>query len=376
MSSKVFIIACEASADHHGAELVKALRAKNPSLEFLGLGGEEMRLAGVKILDDLTKISALGFGDVIRKYPLYKKIFERTVSAIKTEKPDILVPIDSPAFNLRLAKRVSKLVPIYYYISPQLWAWGRRRVAVVKKHIKKMLVILPFEKDFYKDHDISASYVGHPLISQFENLPDKALLRNELSVKDEESLVGLFSGSREKEVKRILPVMLETAKRIKAAKPNARFIMTCASNVPFHTYEKILDESDLKILQSSFSFRETVRACDFALVASGTATLETALLETPYFLLYKTGWSTYVLGRLLVKVAYLGIVNLLLKRSVVPEFIQHHAKGEDIAKLALDYLDQPSQLEEMKKSFRELKTIFGSRDASVEAAKEILEAIS
>ncbi len=371
MIRKIFFTALETSADHHAAELIQELKKTDPALQIEGIGGPQMQRAGMILHKDMTLISALGFMDVIRKYPVFKKIFEETVSKIENAKPDLIVCLDSPAFNLRLAKRVSKTAPVYYYIAPQLWAWGQNRVKVVQKHIRKMLVLLPFEKNFYRERNVDAEYVGHPLIEKLSAVPGKNLCREKLGL-GEGIHVGLFSGSRLRELKRIFPVMLESAKLIQKSLPIVVFHANRAPGLPANLYDDLAREAGVAVQFHDTPFEETVRAMDFALVASGTATLETALLGTPFFLLYKTEWMTYILGRWLVKVKYLGLANLLLDQPVIPEFIQNDACPDKIAALAINFLRHPEKIEKMKSAFLKLHEILGHQSASHGAAQEIL----
>ncbi|MBU9889294.1 MAG: lipid-A-disaccharide synthase [Candidatus Omnitrophica bacterium] len=376
MTRKLFLVACEASADLHGAHLVAEIKKIAPDVTFCGVGGAQMRAAGVKTFDDMTVISALGFGDVLRNYFKYLAIFKRTVRNIRDENPDALVVIDSPAFNLRLAKKVSPFVPVLYYISPQLWAWGKRRIRIIKKHVREMLVILPFEETFYDHEGVNAKFVGHPLLDAIPELPDPSTLRGRLGITPGQKAVGLFSGSREKEVKRILPVMLKAAELLRKDVPGTSFFVSRSPNVRPAIYEKILAQSDLKPECPALSFYELVRAMDFALVASGTATLETALIGTPFFLLYKTGWSTYLLGKYLIKVPYLGLVNLLADDRVVPEFIQRDACPATIAHEAKVFLESPELQEKMRAEFRQVRGRLGEKGASAKAAREIFGFLS
>ncbi|HNX69485.1 MAG TPA: lipid-A-disaccharide synthase [Candidatus Omnitrophota bacterium] len=372
MPKKIFIIACEASADLHGAHLVSGIKKLAPDTEFCGVGGIKMREAGVRSFDDMTTISALGLGDVLRNYFKYLAIFNRTIEHIRREKPDVLIVIDSPAFNLRLAKKVSKFVPIVYYISPQLWAWGKRRIHIIKKHVREMLVILPFEKDFYEKEKVAVKFVGHPLLDAIPVLPDAGVLRAKLGIPAGKKAIGLFSGSREKEVKRILPVMLKTAELLQKDLPDTAFFVSRSSNVRPAVYEEILQGTALKVGCPAGTFYELVKAMDFALVASGTATLETSLIGTPFFLLYKASWSTYFLGKRLIKVPYLGLVNLLADDKVVPEFIQQEAHPETIAHEARIFLESPELQAKMREEFRQVREKLGEKGASARAAKEVL----
>lgn len=376
MTHKIFIVACEASADLHGAHLATEIKKLDPDITFCGVGGMKMREAGVKIFHDMTQISALGLGDVLRNYFKYLKIFNQTIEDIQREKPDLLVVIDSPAFNLRLAKKVSKIVPILYYISPQLWAWGKRRIHIVKKHIREMLVILPFEKDFYEKEKVAVKFVGHPLLDSIPVLPDATLLRTQLGIPKDKKAIGFFSGSREKEVKRILPLMLEAGVRLQKEMPETIYFLSRSPNVRPEVYNEILGKTSLKVDCPDTTFYELVKAMDFAFVTSGTATLETTLIGTPFFLLYKASWSTYFLGKYLIKVPYLGLVNLLADDKVVPEFIQWDAHPETLAHEARVFLQNKEIQEKMREEFRQVRERLGEKGASSRAAKEILAFLS
>lgn len=371
MSKKIFLVACEASGDLHGAHLINEIRKLSPDTVFCGVGGAKMQATGMQIFHDMTKISALGLGDVLRNYFKYLKIFNATIEDIRREKPDAVVVIDSPAFNLRLAKKISALAPILYYISPQLWAWGKRRIHIVKKHIREMLVILPFEKDFYEKDGVAVKFVGHPLLDAIPELPDAATLRAKLGIASGKKAIGLFSGSREKEVKRILPVMLQAAAYLQKEFPEAVFFISRSSNVRPEVYDTLLQSQPLATQCPSVPFYELVKAMDFAYVASGTATLETALIGTPFFLLYKASWSTYFLGKHLIKVPYLGLVNLLADTRVIPEFIQQDAHPETLAHEARVFLQSPELQKKMKEEFRQVREKLGEKGASARAAREV-----
>jgi lipid-A-disaccharide synthase len=371
MTHKIFIVACEASGDLHGAHLISEIQNLAPDASFCGVGGDKMRAAGMRIFSDMTKISALGLGDVLRNYFKYLKIFNETLTNIAKEKPDAVILIDSPAFNLRLAKKLPANAPVLYYISPQLWAWGKRRIHIVKKHIREMLVILPFEKDFYEKEGVAVKFVGHPLLDAIPELPEAPVLRAKIGIDQEQKAIGLFSGSREKEVKRILPVMLRAAEYLRKDFPESRFFISRSPNVRPAVYDAFLQGLPFKAECPSVSFYELVKAMDFAYVASGTATLETALIGTPFFLLYKASWSTYFLGKRLIKVPYLGLVNLLADTRVVPEFIQQDAHPETLAHEAKFFLRTPELQEKMREEFRQVREKLGEKGASARAAKEV-----
>ncbi|MBI3316778.1 MAG: lipid-A-disaccharide synthase [Candidatus Omnitrophica bacterium] len=371
-SPKIFLVACEPSGDLHGAHLAKEIRRISPHSDLRGLGGPEMQQAGVGIFCDMTKFSALGFGDVLRLYFHYRKIFYQTLKEIENFKPEVIVLIDSPAFNLRLAKKINRKFPVVYFISPQIWAWGGRRIHTIKKTVSKMLTILPFEKTLYQRAGVLCEFVGHPLLDKIPALTDKSKLRHELGMERNEIAIGILPGSRKAEVQRILPCMLESARLIQKEIPQASFYLGESNNVPAEFYRQILSKTDLKIRLMRGDFHSLLASLDFALISSGTATLEAALCKTPFFLLYKASWSTYILGRMLVRVPYLGMANLLLKKSVVPEFIQFEMRPSKIAERAIDFLKRPSQSQKMKEDFSRLRKLLGEGHASEKAARALL----
>lgn len=370
MPKRLFIIACESSGDTHGAHLLEELKRLHPDVECRGLGGPRMQKAGVKLLHDMTQISALGFGDVVRQYFKYRAIFYRCLDEVKSWKPDAILCIDSPAFNLRFAKKIKKKVPLVYYISPQLWAWGGGRIHLIRRVVSRMLVILPFEKDLYDRAEVPCDFVGHPLLDQVKLSGAREELRKRFEIKAGEKAIALMPGSRSKEVRRILPVMLESARLLKSKVPGITFTLVQASHLTEEHYdEQLKNYPDLEIRRRRGFDHDFIGACDFALVTSGTATLETALIGTPYFLLYKASWSTYVLGRYLIQVPFLGLANLLAGKRVIPEFIQGGAKAKFIAFEAAALLNNPAASQEMRNEFKAVRNKLGTPGASTRAAR-------
>ncbi len=375
MPPKIFMIACEPSGDIHGDSLARELKKLSPSCELSGLGGPRMKEAGVALLYDMTRISALGFGDVVRQYFTYRKIFYQALNAVNRSRPDVLILIDSPAFNLRFAKKIKKELPVIYYISPQIWAWGKRRIHTIKKTVFKMLVILPFETALYEAAGIPCEFVGHPLLDHLDLPEDRTALRQKLNIHSNETAIGLLPGSRASEVRRILPSMLESAQLLQKNLLNAVFFLAHSPNVSPDIYETLKKEyPQIRLRSHKDSIHSLLAAMDFALIASGTATLEAALIGTPFFLLYKTNWSTYWLGRCLIRVPYLGIVNLLAGKRVVPEFIQRISPAK-IAHEAEALLKNAELYQKMKKEFAAVRGKLGDKGASSRAACAILKGI-
>ncbi len=372
MARKIFVIACEASGDMHAAHLIHELKRLDRGFDFRGLGGPQMKAEGAEILQDMTQISALGLGDVIRQYGKYRSVFYRALQDLKDWNPDALIVVDSPAFNLRFARKVKQSRPdldILYYICPQIWAWGRRRIGVVRRYISKLFSILPFEVDFYREAGMDCEYVGHPLLDRIVSASTATGFRRKLGLREDQLAIGLLPGSRSKEVERILPIQLKAAMELKQSLPDARFFVTRSANVDFRLYESIGKKFNLDFTFLEGRLEECLPVFNFALVASGTATLQTALAGVPFILIYKASWSTYWLGRLLIQVPYLGLVNLLAGKPVVPEFIQGSAQPKVIAAEARRILMEPGHYERMKKELREACGKLGHEGASRRAAR-------
>ena len=316
---RFLISAGEASGELYGAGILDALRRRVPGSEFFGVGGKRMRDAGFETVVDAHKISVVGLAEVVTHLPMIRREFKRLVSEAAQRKPDAAILIDFPDFNLRLARELHKLqIPVIYYVSPQLWAWRKGRIKQVQKYVSKMLVIFPFEADFYRDHGVKAEYVGHPLADE----PMPSMTREQFAsangLDPAKTWIALLPGSRRKEVSLNLPGIIESAKLLRG---EYQFVLPVASS---------LDESWIRslLLQRSLAVslvhdaRTALRHSRAAIVASGTATVEAALIGTPFVMIYRVTPLTYAIGRRLVKLDRFGMVNLIAGREVVPEFVQ------------------------------------------------------
>ncbi len=377
LPKKLFLIAGEASGDLHGASLVRALKQLNPDLVCRGLGGTLMAKEGVELLYDLTKEAVLGLGDVLRKYFLFKSIFTKALRDVQSFKPDAIILIDYPGFNLRFAKKIHKQFPIIYYISPQIWAWGGTRIHAIKRVVNHMIVLFKFEAELYQKAGVPVTWVGHPLVDLLKPKKSRLELRAEWlpKVASETKAIALLPGSRETEVKRILPEMLNVAKMIHVHTPNAQFLLAESNTLPTNLYEKILSEArpiyPIRSIRSR-SF-DLLHASDFAMVSSGTATLEATLAPTPFVILYKTAWSTFFLGRKLIRIPYIGLVNVVAERKIVPEFIQHEIHSETIAQEAVYLLEHQDLREKMILDLKMVQNKLGEPGASLRAAETVIK---
>lgn len=369
------IIAGEASGDQHGAHLVDELKKSDPSLTFSGIGGQMMKESGVAIDYDLTKIAIIGFLEVLKHYLTFRKAFYGIIKKVKERKPQAVVLIDYPGFNLRLAKKLRGLgVKIIYYISPQVWAWKKNRVYFIKKHIDRMLVIFQFEKAFYAKHGVDVEFVGHPLIDEIKIGFSKQEILSILGLHDYKLTIGLLPGSRPKEIERHLPVMIEAARILLRKYPMTQFVIVKAPTIEEKTLEAYIPP-DMKISIWAENPYDGISACDLCMVCSGTATLETAILNKPMVVVYITSWITYTLAKKLVKIPNIGLVNVVADKQIVPECIQQDATGAKIAKeLEAIMINEPRILD-IKDELFKVKESLGGGGASQRAAGKILEVI-
>jgi lipid-A-disaccharide synthase len=357
------IIAGEASGDIHGARLVKAMKKKNNELIFCGVGGNELKSAGVKIVIDSSKFAVVGITEAISKIFYLIKGLAKTKRLLKSFNPDLLILIDFPDFNLNIASAAKKLgIPVLYYISPQAWAWRQGRVKKIKKLVNHLAVILPFEEAFFRKHGIPVTYVGHPLL-------DGDYLPAELEKKKDIPVVGLLPGSRDREVARLLPVMLEAAVLIRKRIGNVRFVVSLAPTVERQYVEKIISEhsgNDFEVVPEHV--RQVFEMCSLVIAASGTVTLEAAIAGIPMVIIYKVSPVSYGLGKILIKVSSIGLVNLIAGREIVPELIQGKASPVNIANEILRILEDSNTIETMRNELACIRNLLGGPGASERVA--------
>ena len=379
----VYFVAGERSGDNHGAALLTALRARAPEMRFVGRGGPKMRaLAGGNFRDWTDDTAVVGLWEVIKRYPFFREQFHDTISEIEAARPSAIILIDYPGFNLRLARALHLKFPelrIVYYISPQVWAWNQRRVSQMAQSIDLMLCIFPFEPEFYEASGLRAIFVGHPMMSvipsEVEGSRGESLKPTSTVVDSprDDKLVGLFPGSREREVKKIFPVMRQAATELLHQNHNLRFVVSAAS-------ERLADliRADLcgkhaeKFSIVMGDARSVMAGVNVGMVASGTATLEAALSELPFVLIYRVAWLTYLAARLVVKVKYLGMPNVLVNREIVPEFIQHKAQPRSIAAAVGRLLTDKTARARMLADFANVAQKLGRGEASANAAEAIM----
>ena len=373
-TAKVVIIAGETSGDLHGAKLVRALRARAGNLEFYGVGGPALREAGVDILVDAAELSVVGLTEVFAKLPAIFNGLKTVKRHLKKHKPDLLILIDFPDFNLNIAAAAKKLgIHILYYISPQIWAWRPGRVKRIARLVDHMAVILPFEEDFYKQHRVPATFVGHPLLDG-PLPPPAAAFKNE---GDAPPVVGLLPGSREIEIARHVPLMLKTAAILKARFDRIKFLISIAPSVRPEQMDRLVRQevSDIDLQIVSAPVEEVFQSCNMLIAASGTVTLQAAIHGLPMVIIYKVSPLSYWLGRALVRVKNIGLVNLIAQNEIVPEYVQYDATADNIADAVTEILSDSDKHSQMQKELVKVRDLLGSPGASERLADIALQMI-
>lgn len=372
------IVTGEASGDLHGANLVRSLQSKEPNLQFCGMGGPELASCGVEILYDAAKVSVVGFFEVfshLKDIWLAQCTLRRRLA---TDPPDLLILIDLPDFNLILAKKAKKLgIPIFYYISPQLWAWRSGRVKTMKARVDKIGVILPFEEEFFRTRGVAAQYVGHPLLDTVKTTLTRERFCQLYEISSDTRCIGLFPGSRKREVASLLPIFLSAAETLQKKSPEkVVFFIPRASTIGAHEFDTAglggyQQHLDIRIIEEGRY--NMMAACDAVVTASGTVTLELAILEVPMIVVYKLAPLTYQLGKRLVKVDFFSLVNLIAGYAAVPELLQHEVTAERIAAELSAMTRIPVRKQTMKKALKEVREKLGESGASEKAAIAALQ---
>lgn len=369
MAGNILIVAGEASGDLHGSNLIKSLKEIDQSLVFYGIGGEKMKSLGFDAIEDSRELAVVGISEVILKLGKLYAAFNKLKKAFDENRPDIVVLIDFPDFNLHVAKEAKKRkIPVVYYISPQVWAWRKGRIKKIARLVDKMLVVFPFEVDIYKKAGLDVEYVGHPLAGIVSCRLSKEDALSSLNM-GHCPVVALLPGSRRHEVERLLPVMLEAAAIIKREIKDIQFILPLADTVDEIFVKGIIAKPEITIVRGRLY--EALRASDAAIVASGTATLEAALMEVPMVIVYKVSLLTAIIGRLFVKVEHIGLPNIIAGKEIAPEFVQKNANPSGIAKEILRFLGNRDARNSVISELKEVKKRLGTGNASQKAAEAI-----
>ena len=368
---KILIIAGEASGDLHGGNLAKALLALRPDLGISGMGGKMMRDAGVNTLQDISRLAVVGIWEVLTHLKDIKAAFNLMEETIVRERPDALVLIDYPDFNLRIAKKAKAAgVKVVYYVSPQVWAWRRGRIKHIAKVVDRMLVVFPFEEALYREAGVKCSFVGHPLLDEETETRPKDVLAQKFGLDPQKPILGILPGSRKKELHFHLPVMLAAFSRIKAKMPDVQAVIPLAPTLsPDDFREYLAGYEDVRLINDAPG---VMTVMDTAVVASGTATLQTALKGKPMVIIYNLSPFTYWLGKMLIDVPFIGMPNLIAGMEAVPELIQNEASPERISSLILKMFYDKAYYGDIVRNLALVSEKLGGPGASERAALEVL----
>ncbi len=366
----VMIIAGEASGDMHGANLVREMLKINPALNFYGIGGSKLREEGVELLANASDMAVVGLTEVVSKLGDILKIMKMMKRSLDDRKPDLVILIDYPDFNLSIARAAKKKgIKVFYYISPQVWAWRKGRIGQIKKTVSKMAVILPFEVETYGREGFKVDYVGHPLLDMVKLNYSKQESKNKFNLAEDKVTVGILPGSRLSEVRKLMPELLRAAEILKREIPDIQFVLPLADTLEETSVTEIINGFGVKVKVISGHTYDVISCADLALVASGTATLETGLLGVPMIIVYKISRLSYLIGRWIVDVKNIGLVNIVAGKTVVPELIQSGASGENIAREALSILANGERKQEIIKELTAIRAKLGEPGAAIRAAQ-------
>lgn len=370
MVNRVLVIAGEASGDLHGSGVVRELKRRNPKIDIFGVGGDKMKQEGMELVYHVNELGFMGFVEVLKHIPVIRSVQQTLETLLSLRKPDVVLLIDYPGFNLRFAKRAKKHgVEVVYYISPQVWAWHRSRVKTIKGIVDRMLVIFPFEVEWYRNEGVDAEFVGHPLLEELQVGLDRDGFFKRYGLDPSKRLLGLIPGSRVQEIEKIFPRMLKAAAQI-AAERDMEVAVAVAPTLEEKYFKTFYPVGNVRLIRGAT--HEVMAHSDFALVTSGTATLETALLETPMVVVYRTSWLTYLLGRSLIQVKNIGLVNIVAGKMIVPECIQHRANAGILVRTALRLMDDTAAMETVRNELSLVRKKLGEPGASRRVAEHIL----
>lgn len=369
---RIVIVAGEESGDIHAASFVRILKAESNHYEFSGIGGRHMADAGVLLISDLARYGVTGFTAVFRHLRVIRNAFYKIKAHLEESKPDLLILVDYPGFNLRLAKVAKKMgIRILYYISPQIWAWKAKRIETIRATIDRMAVILPFEKAIYEKAKVPVSFVGHPLVEKISSCSDKIKARNLLQLPLDKRLVALLPGSRLNEIEHHMPVLVATANKLFQQIDDLHFVIPIAGTLDSAKIKEYFAKSPVKISFIDGKATEVAACSDCAVVASGTASLECALLEIPMCIIYKASMLSYYLVMKVIKVKYLGLANLLQNEMVVPELLQDDCNEEELTRTLIELLTNQETIGRMQKRLKKIKSSLSSEQADCSIAELI-----
>ncbi len=370
------IVAGEASGDLHGSGLVREMQKLRPDLEIFGIGGDRMSQQGVQLLYHTNEMSVLGFWDVLKRFGFFRKVYNNLVSVLEENQPQLLILIDYPGMNLKLARAAKqRKIKVFYYIAPQVWAWGSNRIQKMARLVDKMAVIIPFEEHVFRQAGLDAKFVGHPLLETITSKMNKVEFFDRYGLNFNQKVIGLLPGSRRLEVKRLLPEMLEIIRLIRNKYPEIQTVIGQANSLGRDIYHPIIQNNNQVKLLKNCTY-ELMNHSDLLVVASGTATLESALFETPLIIVYKVDPISYLIGKQLIKIDSIGLVNVIAERKIVPEFIQHRFTSNNLLPEIEDLLFNDERRTKVINDLRKIKEQLGKPGASIRTAKMAIEVMN
>ncbi|MEI7904198.1 MAG: lipid-A-disaccharide synthase [Candidatus Firestonebacteria bacterium] len=361
---KILLSVGDASSDVYGAMLIKELKMLSPDIEIFANGGRLMENAGAILLHNLVDLSVVGFYEAAKNYLKLKRIIKETASIAAREKIDKAVLMDYPGFNLLLSAELKKLgIPVYYYVTPQVWAWGKSRIMTIRKNFDLVLPILPFEEKFFKEAGVNAEYFGNPLVGLVKSSKPKVELKKEFGLSADKKVIGLLPGSRKQEILSLLPVMLETIKKL----PGCEFILGQAVSV---SNEQLKDVEGIKIVKDRA--HDVMAVSDCLIAASGTVALEAAIMGTPAVIIYKVAPLTWFIGKRLIGFKYISLPNIISGKLIYPELLQKEANPGKIASAVKTLLEDKERLSQMQQELLPIKASLGDGNSTAKVAKKIL----
>jgi len=370
---KIFIIAGEPSGDLHAAHLVRSMRSGSPGIQFYGLGGNLLRKEGVESYYDITDLALVGTIEVLQKLAKIREVYRGLIRKIDEIRPDLAILVDYPGFNLRIADALKRRgIPIVYFISPQVWAWGRNRIKIIRRYVDKIIVFFKFEEELYRRHGINVEFVGHPLIDVAKPSLSRDQMRCHYDLRARYT-VAVLPGSRTTEVEQLLPEILAAGETIRARLGDVQFLISKASGLEVSLYTRPMERHpalDARLVEESVY--NILLASDFAIVASGTATLECALIGTPMLIVYKASWITWALFRVVSRISSVGLVNIVAGKKIVPELLQFDVRPEKIAAETIGFLEDEKRRAEISAQLGMIRNSLGEPGAYDRSARAIL----
>lgn len=377
MSYNVMIVTGEASGDLHGASVARVLKELQPDIHIYGVGGRAMNAAGVELICDIQELGVVGIVEVVKKYPHIKGVFDKLVQVLKRDRPDVLLVIDYADFNMRLARRAKEIgIKVVYYISPSAWAWRRGRAKHIAQSVERVAAIFPFEADVYEEAGANVSFVGHPLLDIVEPSMDQEQAYRFFKADPLLPIITLMPGSRKQEIENLLPEMLKAVVLIKQQYPSIQCYLPLASTISLTRVEEIIAQHNVSVRVTHKNTYDLMGISTFIIAASGTATLEAALMGVPTIIVYRLAYITWLLGKLLVKLPYVGLPNIVAGKQIVPELLQDDVQPARIAEYATVWLEHPEKLAQVRDDLHDMKIKLGKPGAVRRVAEVVLEVAS